>query len=101
ASPTSPPRSSATAPGLPDEFAATAGGDSGGDLPGPMQKACEHARVYDDAGSAGGSRKGRPPDCLSLVQRTTSPPNLAYGAQYLACSLPGQRFACSLAVARA
>jgi hypothetical protein len=28
-------------------------------------------------------------------------PNLAYAAQYLACSFPGQRFACSLTAARA
>src|SRR5215813_14338132 len=40
-------------PGLPDEIPATAGGDSDGDLPVPVQKACERARVYDDAGSAG------------------------------------------------
>src|SRR5262249_9711962 len=73
ASPTSPPRSSATAPGLPDEFPATAGGDSDGDLPVPVQKACEHAMVYDDAGSAGISRKRRLPCCLLLVQRTSAP----------------------------
>jgi hypothetical protein len=73
ASPTSPPRSSATAPGLPDEIPATAGGHSDGDLPVPAPKACEHARVYDDAGSAGVSRKRRLPCCLLPVQRTSAP----------------------------
>src|SRR5262249_35557924 len=60
-------------PGLPDEIPATAGGDSDGDLPVPVQKACERARVYDDAGSAGGSRKRRLPCCLLPVQRTSAP----------------------------
>jgi hypothetical protein len=60
-------------PGLPDEVPATAGGDSDGDLPVPVQKACEHARVYDDAGSAGVSRKRRLPCCLLSVQRTSAP----------------------------
>ena len=51
----------------------SAGGESDGDLPVPVQKACEHARVYDDAGSVGLSRKRRLPCCLLSVQRTSAP----------------------------
>jgi hypothetical protein len=64
---------SATAPGLPETVPATAGGDGDGDLPVPVQKTSAHARVYDDAGSAGVSRKRRRSCCLLLVRRTSAP----------------------------
>jgi len=38
------------APGLLDNVPAATGGDGDGDLPVPVQEACAHARVYDDAG---------------------------------------------------
>ena len=44
-----------------------------GDLPVPAQKACVHARVYDDAGSTSISRMRRPPFGLLLVQKTSAP----------------------------
>jgi hypothetical protein len=44
-----------------------------GDLPVPPQEASVHARVYDDAGSAGLSRKRRLLSCLLLVLRTSAP----------------------------
>jgi hypothetical protein len=64
---------SATAPGLPETVPATAGGDGDGDLPVPVQKTSAHARVYDDAGSAGVSRKRRRSCCLLLVRKTSAP----------------------------
>lgn len=61
-----------------------------------MQRASEHARVFDYAGSYGDSLSASVRMAFRVNDRVGTPDQFTYAAQWLACSLPCRRFAATL-----